>query len=104
MRLPQEQLTNTMSTWALAIALRPELIALIASSTDTSPNRAGGSSTIGPPIANTTPTIGMLTMFLIVAPMDLRVLVHVDMLLKLLEGILGAMSERIQARMHVVRL
>ncbi len=88
-----------MSARALTITLCPELVALIARSANSPPNRARGT----PPICRApvgryrsiTSAVRMLAMFRIVTSMNLRVLVNVDVLLELLERVLRSVGEGI---------
>jgi hypothetical protein len=90
-------LTHAVSTGALAITLGPQLIALITGSADPPSNGARGSGAVHCPAAGRAGSIvGMLAMPGMRAP-ELRALVDVPLLLKLLEGVLGAVGQGVQA-------
>lgn len=86
-----------MGTGALAIAFGPQLVALIASSADPPSNWARCARSVhGPPARIASSIVRVLAVSAILAS-ELRVLVHVNLLLKLLEGVLGAMRQGIKA-------
>ena len=86
-----------MSTWALAITLGPQLIALITGSADPASNGARIAGGVDcPPVGGPRPVVRVLAMPGILAP-ELGVLVDVHLLLELLEGVLGAVCQGIQA-------
>ena len=73
----------------LAIAFRPELVALIARPANSPPNRTSRAR-------RPRGTIGVLPM-LWLRPRPAHVRVHSDMLLKLLEGVVGALRHALEA-------
>ena len=83
--LRSRRLTNAMSTRSLPITFRSELIALVASSRNPPPDWPRGAC--GPAIAWPRP-IWVLAVLVIMASVDLTILMNVDMLLQLLEGVL----------------
>ena len=86
-----------MRTRALAVTLSPQLVALVTGSANSPSNRARGAGAIhGPPIIGTCHAVGVLAVSGILAS-ELGVLVDVHLLLKLLEGILRAMRQGVQA-------
>lgn len=87
------QLTDTMSTWTLTIALCPELVALITGSADSTSNIARGRASS----SRSSQSIRLWSMLPAIMPMHLRVVTHVRMLLEMLEGVLRTMCQRIQA-------
>jgi hypothetical protein len=103
-----------MSTRALAITLGPQLVALITGPANPASNGSTSAGTIdGPSIGGASSIVRMLAMPGVLIPI-LGALVDVDMLLELLQGVLGAVGEGIKAgamevargvvvREHVVR-
>lgn len=97
-----ERLANAVSAWGLAIAFCSELVALITSSADSSSDWPRRSLPIGSSVCQARP-IRMLAVFVVVISVNLGVLVNIDLMLELLEGVLRAVCECVQARVHVIR-
>lgn len=90
-------LTHAMSTRALAIALGPQLVALITGPANAASNGPRGAGPVeGPPIGGAGAIVRVLTMPGVLIPVR-GALVDVDLLLQLLEGVLGTVGEGIQA-------
>ena len=90
-------LTHAMSTRALAVTLSPQLVALVTGSANSPSNGACGAGAVTrPPISRTRSIVGVQTVQAILAS-ELGVLVDVRLLLKLLEGVLRAMRQGVQA-------
>ncbi len=96
------RLTNAMSTRTLPITFCPELIALVAGSANPPANWARGTIARRPAITWPWP-VGVLTMLIIMASVNLTILMNIDVLLELLEGVLRSVGQGMEARMHVVR-
>src|SRR6187549_43864 len=81
-----------MGAWVLAIALRPELVALVTSPADSPPDGASARRDPG------SWSIWVLPVFVLrPRPREVRV-VHSDVLLELLKGVVRALGQRVEAR------
>ena len=89
--------TNTVGTWALAVAFGPQLVALIARSAD-APSNGSGSATDPSSVAG---AVWVLAMFGVVISVNLGILVHVHVLLELLKSVLSTMGEGIKPAIAV---
>ena len=102
--LRNNELTDTVRARVLPIAFRPQLVTLIARPANSPPDGSRGTSSIDRSAIATCPvSIWMLTMFGIVISVDLRILMDIHVLLKLLERVLRPVRERIETRgMHMI--
>jgi len=83
-----------------AITLRAELVALIASSTNPSPNWPSCTIATRTPI-HWSCAVWMLAVFVVMASMHLVVWMDVNML-KLLKAVLRIVGQIVEPRMHVI--
>lgn len=88
-------LTHAMGTRALAVTLGSQLVTLITGAADPAPNGPRGAVHASPARGAGT-AIGVLAMAGILTA-ELGALVDVDLLLELLEGVLGAVGEGVEA-------
>lgn len=87
-----------MGAGVLAIALRPELVALVACAADSPPN---GTGSAGSPRGRTVGVLAVLGLWS--RPGEMGV-VHAYVLLEVLEGIVGSLGEAVEAAVKVARL
>ena len=86
-QIRSRRLTNAMSARSLPITFCSELVALIAGPADSPADGARGAIACRP--ATAWPRrVGVLTMLIIVASVNLAILMNIDVLLELLEGVL----------------
>ena len=85
-----------MGARVLAIAFRPQLVALVTGSADPPPDRASGARNSG-----SGPVRVLAVLLLVPWPLHVRVMDR-DVLLELLKGIMRPLSQAVEARgMHV---
>jgi hypothetical protein len=84
-----------VSTRVLSIALCPELVALVAGSADSPPDGTGRASSPGSRAVRVLPVLRLRT-----RPGQVRVL-HANMLLELLEGVVRSLGKRVQPVVHM---
>jgi hypothetical protein len=91
-----------MGARALPITFCSELVALVAGSANSPANGARVTIARRPAIDWPWP-VGVLTMLIIMVPVNLTILMNIDVLLKLLEGVLRSVGQSMEARMHMTR-
>lgn len=91
-----------MSARSLPITFCSELVALIAGPADSPADGARGAIACRP--ATAWPRrVGVLTMLTIMASVNLAILMNIDVLLELLEGVLRSVGQGVEAGVHVIR-
>lgn len=101
-KIRSRRLTNAMGARTLPITFCSELVALVAGPANPPANWARGTIARQPAIAWPWP-VGVLTMLIIMASVNLAILMNIDVVLKLLEGVLRSVGQGMEARMHVIR-